>query len=160
MTTSLKRPSLSRPKQGERVPLYNLAYVRARNRNKANSFLLKMFRESGLTKKDIADLLGKKPEQITRWLAGPGNLTLDTISDLVFAMQGDFIEISAKDEISKAKSNHVGPAWNSSFSSVEKMESLSVATRHGGEFVSPTIKKSSGWIENSRGPEIQYATGS
>ncbi len=44
---------------------------------------------SGLTRSKLAKRLGKRPEQITRWLAAPGNLTLDTISDLLLTMNAE-----------------------------------------------------------------------
>lgn len=105
MTTFLKRPSLSKPTKAETIPPYTLAFVRARNRNKAHSMLLGLFRDSRMSKRDIAKMLNCKPEQITRWLAGPGNLTLDTISSLAFAMKGEFLSVSTVDELSKPKSN-------------------------------------------------------
>lgn len=111
MTTSLKRRSLSKPERGERIALYDLATVRSRNRNKAHSLLLEEFAKSELSKAELAAMLGKRPEQITRWLAGPSNLTLDTISDLVFALRGRFLVLSCKDELGKAKSNHSAPEW-------------------------------------------------
>jgi hypothetical protein len=42
--------------------------------------------EGGLTKAIVAKRLRKGPEQITRWLGAPGNWTLNTVSDLLLAM--------------------------------------------------------------------------
>lgn len=84
----------------------------ARNKNKVHSFLLELFAESDTSKSDLAKMLGKKPEQITRWLGSSGNLTLDTISQLVFALTGGkFIKIEVADDLSRGKSNHQTPDW-------------------------------------------------
>jgi plasmid maintenance system antidote protein VapI len=111
MSTSLKRRFLSKPKRGEAIDLFDLAYVRSRNRNKAHSFLLEEFEKCDFSKAELAKMLRKRPEQITRWLAGPGNITLDTISDLLFALRGDFITIQCSDDLSRAKSNNRQPDW-------------------------------------------------
>lgn len=57
--------------------------------NRLVAFFAKEAEERGITKKVIADRLGKDPAQITRWLSAPNNLTLDTISDLLFAMEAE-----------------------------------------------------------------------
>jgi len=111
MPTSLKRQSLSKPRNGDEISLYSLGFVRARNKNKIHSLLLEALHKSGLTKSDLAKRLNKRPEQITRWLSEPGNLTLDTLSDLVFALRGDFIKVSFEDALSKEKSNQRVPDW-------------------------------------------------
>lgn len=111
MSTSLKRRSLSKPRNGERIALYDLAFVRSRNRNKVHSLLLEEFDKSGLSKAEVAKMLGKRPEQITRWLSGPGNLTLDTISDLIFAIRGRFFTLKLNDDLSKGRSNQNSPEW-------------------------------------------------
>ena len=111
MTSSLKRRSLSKPQRDTKIHPFDLGHVRTRNKNKAHSLLLELFKESGLSKAEIAKMLDKKPEQITRWLGGPGNLTLDTLSDFIFAMKGDFFVVDCKDELSRAKSNRHSPDW-------------------------------------------------
>lgn len=111
MTSSRKRLSLSRPIAGEPIDLNALRYVEARNKNRINSDLLDLFDESGISKADLARMLHRKPEQVTRWLGSPGNLTVDTISDLTFALTGNFIKIDMLDELSKSRSNHQNPAW-------------------------------------------------
>lgn len=68
-------------------------YFRQRLKNKIFQSVLAYFNDSakneGLTKKDIARLLDKDPAQITRWFSGPNNWTLDTISDLLLAMDAE-----------------------------------------------------------------------
>ena len=50
---------------------------------------VKMSKTSGLKKHHLAALLGKDRAQITRLLSEPSNLTLDTISDLLLAMDAE-----------------------------------------------------------------------
>ena len=111
MTSSLKRRSLSKPDPDVVINNYDLGFVRGRNKNKAHSLILEIFQDSNLTKAELARMLGKKPEQITRWLAGPGNLTLDTLSELIFAIKGEFFEVKCVDELSRGKSNRSSPQW-------------------------------------------------
>lgn len=41
-----------------------------------------LMREKGLSKKQFADALGKRPNEITRWLSGEHNFTIATIAML------------------------------------------------------------------------------
>lgn len=65
-------------------------YYRQRNKNRVFEKIALLFVEEaeqrGITKKQIAEMLKKDTGQITRWLSGPNNLTLDTISDLLLAL--------------------------------------------------------------------------
>jgi hypothetical protein len=36
---------------------------------------------------------------------------LDTLSDLIFAMKGEFFAVQCRDELSRAKSNRGSPGW-------------------------------------------------
>jgi len=78
--------------------------------------------ESELTKADLARMLGKEPSQITRWLSGSGNLTLDTLSDLLFAVKGCVLDLKATDPFHPSKSNHqaISNYISYSFQSLEK----------------------------------------
>jgi hypothetical protein len=72
------------------IPLGKLIYFRERFRSALYQMVLQEFlaqqRARGLTKADLARRIGRKPEQISRWLGAPGNWTLDTASDLMLAM--------------------------------------------------------------------------
>lgn len=101
----------SRPKKGEPIPLSHLAYARARARNKAHAQLLLALKESGISRADLARMLGKRPEQLTRWLGGPGNMTIDTLADILFATQGVMLDFTRDDVLAKPPRNHRGPDW-------------------------------------------------
>lgn len=68
-------------------------YFRQRLKNRLYQSVIALFADKaekeGLTKRDLAISLGKDPAQITRLLAGPGNWTLDTVSDLLLAMDSE-----------------------------------------------------------------------
>jgi hypothetical protein len=44
--------------------------------------LFALMQERGLTKKQLADAIGKHPSEITRWLSGEHNFTISTIGML------------------------------------------------------------------------------
>lgn len=41
-----------------------------------------LMREKGLSKKQLADAVGKRPSEITRWLSGEHNFTISTLARL------------------------------------------------------------------------------
>lgn len=41
-----------------------------------------LMREKGLNKKQFADAIGKRPNEITRWLSGEHNFTISTLAML------------------------------------------------------------------------------
>ena len=65
-------------------------FFRQRQKNRIYQSVLEYFvslvEKRQLTKKEIAQKLGKDPAQITRWFNAPGNWKLDTVSDLLLAM--------------------------------------------------------------------------
>ena len=68
------------------ITAFWLGYFQEGFRRDVFEGLLNLFEEGNMIKKDIAKRLNKKPEQITRWLAGPSNIESDTISDLALSM--------------------------------------------------------------------------
>lgn len=41
-----------------------------------------LMQEKGLSKKQLADAIGKRPSEITRWLSGEHNFTISTLAML------------------------------------------------------------------------------
>ena len=89
MITS-KKMSLEQMISNDTISPSLLTYFSERTMNRVHSFILKCYLEeqtkNGLNKAKLAKKLGKKPEQITRWLETPSNLTLSTLSTLLVGM--------------------------------------------------------------------------
>lgn len=90
MTTFQPTPFLSDVLSGERIPEGKLAYFRARLSNRLHELVLSAFlkleQQQKISKASLAKRLGRKPEQISRWLGAPGNWTIETFSDLLLGM--------------------------------------------------------------------------
>ncbi len=87
----------------------SIYYFRQRLKNRIFQALLAHFADQaarhGLTRKDLALRLNRDPAQVTRWLSAPSNWTLDTISDLLLAMNSELsAEIASLD--SQAESDY------------------------------------------------------
>lgn len=77
---------------GGTVPLETRLYFRERLRRRLHDLVLNEFAKleaEGFTRAQLGRRVGKTPAQITRYLGGPGDWTLDTVSDLLLAMGGE-----------------------------------------------------------------------
>jgi hypothetical protein len=75
-----------------------LVYLRTRSRARFFDFLIERFErahESGLNQAKLARRIRKTPDIISRWLAAPGNLTLDSITDLIAGIGAEEMNFSA-----------------------------------------------------------------
>jgi transcriptional regulator with XRE-family HTH domain len=102
---------LCKPKNGERIPNYTIAYLNERHRNTVHSFILDCLRKSGITQAELARRLGKAPELINRKIGAPGNWTLDSVSELLFAINGCEPHYTAHDFLCQARTNYGPPEW-------------------------------------------------
>jgi hypothetical protein len=110
MTTS-PTPILSKPQGEEQISLEAFAYMRARAKRRAYDLVMEEFRRSGLTKIQLARRLfgsNKGADRVSRMLGGPGNWTIKTLSDLLFAISGAEPTYGVAYPLDKAKRNFTG----------------------------------------------------
>lgn len=111
VTMSPKTSSLSKPVAGKRIPLGTLGYFQLRNKQRVYELVIREFLRERLTQAELARRLGKGPDQISRMLGAPGNWTLDTVSDLLFAISGAEPEYGIGYPLDGAPRNDVVPEW-------------------------------------------------
>src|SRR5437867_2944605 len=97
MTTFQKTFAPSKPSEANKIPGPTLEYFRTRNKMQVFNLVQREFERSGLTQKDLAARLGKGADQVCRLLGAPGNWTLETVSDLLFAISGSELACSTSD---------------------------------------------------------------
>lgn len=116
-------------KADERLTAAQVGYLEAFAQDRAHDMVRELFmsipKEEGITRAFLARRLGKKPEQITRWLSVPGNWTLNTLADLLGAM-GYVPTFGAQRLQDFQRSNEYHPA------TVYGERSLSPSTDDGG----------------------------
>lgn len=90
MTTSQDKPFLSTLLPKERPPAFVLGYLASEFVTRLHERVLSLFlvleTQKQISKAEIARRLNKDPALINRWLSGPGNWELRTVSDLSAAM--------------------------------------------------------------------------
>ncbi len=103
--------SLSKPIEGQAISVPTLAYFRARHRRRLHSLILAEFKKSGISQAELCRRLRKEAAQISRLLANPGNLSQDTVSDLLFAISGAEPVYDVTYPFDQAVRNYRGPEW-------------------------------------------------
>lgn len=91
---------------GPEIPAAKRAFFQERLRGRVFEFILKAFLEetkNGLTQAKLARRIGKRSEVISRWLGGPSNLEIDSISDLLLGIGALEPNISASSYLGRGQ---------------------------------------------------------
>lgn len=113
MSTSRNPTKLSDPTTQDVTSGNDFAYIRTRNRLAAFSVVHKEFNQSEMTQKQLAKRLGKDEGWLSRLLGAPGNWTLDTAADLLWAISGARIVYAIDYPLAKSRRNDTRPDWDS-----------------------------------------------
>lgn len=111
MTTSPTTSVLRKPTGVAKVPSPVFAYLQTRNRLHAFNRVQREFEKSGISKADLAKRMGKGADRISHLLGAPGNWTLDTVSDLLFALTGAELTYAVTYPTEKPARNATKPDW-------------------------------------------------
>jgi hypothetical protein len=83
----------------------------ARAKRRAYNLVIREFKKSGISKAELARRLGKGADRVSKMLAGPGNWTIATVSELLFAICGGEPKWDLAFPLDKAKRNDTRPEW-------------------------------------------------
>lgn len=94
----------------EEIQPFWVSYFREHFRGQLHDQILEAFevwKQRGNNRATLAKKLGRRPEQITRWLAAPSNFEIDTVSDIALAM--GLMPILSLEGIGMQSAQHNGP---------------------------------------------------
>lgn len=111
MNTSRTIARLSEPIGDNRIPPNSLVYMQERTKLKLFDLIHERLSASGLSQADLARRLGKGTDQVCRLLGAPGNWTLETVSNLLFAIEGGFLKPEVIYPFREARRNDTIPHY-------------------------------------------------
>lgn len=86
---------LAEPIGEDPISQRTLGYVSEGARDDMFDLVLRNCVESGISKATLARRLGKDPAQVSRLLGAPGNWTIDTVAELLFAIDGRILKVDS-----------------------------------------------------------------
>jgi hypothetical protein len=89
------------------------------------------FERSGISQAELARRLGKTPDIICRWLAQPTNWTIDTVSDLLFAISGGEAKYLMAYPLDQPTRNDTQPDWLKAITDSQEAGSQSDSSTSG-----------------------------
>jgi hypothetical protein len=96
---------------GDRIASAEFSYFAARNRRKIYSVIIKEFKKSKLSQAQLARRMGQRTDTVCRWLSGPGNYTLDSVSSLLLGISGGELSYSVVHPFSAGPKKPSLPDW-------------------------------------------------
>ncbi|MCR5859752.1 hypothetical protein [Mesorhizobium sp. J428] len=109
-TTSRATSFLAEPVGDDPISERALGYVTEMAREAAFDLVATACVEAGVSRASLARRLNKDPAQVTRMLGAPGNWTLDTIAEMLFAIDGGMLRMSSYKPLEQPTSNRRFPA--------------------------------------------------
>ena len=64
-----------------------LEYLKVARRMRAAIQIAEAMEKLGVSKKQLADMMGRRPSEITKWLSGDHNFTMDTLAELSYYLR-------------------------------------------------------------------------
>lgn len=83
---------LAKPQGDEQISRRAIAYASESARQDLYDLVVRNCVESGVNKATLAKRLNKDPGQMSRLLGAPGNWTIDTVAELLFAIDGRLLK--------------------------------------------------------------------
>lgn len=117
MSTSQGISILAEPQGTAQISQRSLGYVAEAARDAMFDVVVRACIESGVSKATLAKRLKKDPAQVSRLLGAPGNWTIDTCAELLFAIDGSMLSVDRFWPMQEAKSNMRSPACFADYSS-------------------------------------------
>jgi hypothetical protein len=124
---------LSKPTGDDLIPIDTLSYFRARAKRFAYELVIREFVKSGITKATLARRLGKGADRVSKMLAGPGNWTIDTLAELLFAISAGVPTYGVTYPLDRPPRNFRMPDW------LELRNQQQQSTTANGAFFSFTL---------------------
>ena len=111
MTTYLQDFELAEPDGNGKCSEVSLHYMASHSRHLAHEFLLNAFLSSGLSKADLARRLSWDPSRLGRVLNVPANVTVETLGEILYAIDGSAPVYSSCKPLQECHVNYNGPDW-------------------------------------------------
>lgn len=103
-------------------------YEKVKSRMRLASKISNALVNKGLTQKEFAKMLGKRPSEVSKWLSGTHNFTHDTLVDIQSALKVELLNTHKVDNITSIENTmvtvNVLPTKKSSFTSVRGMNKI------------------------------------